>query len=103
MKPHASGKKIHEAVQQFFIQQGYPTEQKEGHWSGFFHGTGHGLGLELHEEPRLGKAILRPGHVFTIEPGLYIPGLGGVRHEDVITVTSSGYQLLSHFPKMLEV
>lgn len=103
IKPHASGKKIHEAVQHFFIQQGYPTEQKEGRWSGFFHGTGHGLGLELHEEPRFGKAILRPGHVFTIEPGLYIPGLGGVRHEDVITVTSSGYQLLSHFPKMLEV
>ncbi|MDH4470832.1 MAG: Xaa-Pro peptidase family protein [Verrucomicrobiae bacterium] len=103
IKPKASGKKIDEAVRQFFTQLGYPTEQKEGRWSGFFHGTGHGLGLELHEEPRFGKAILKSGHVFTIEPGLYIPGLGGVRHEDVITVTPSGYQLLSHFPKILEI
>jgi Xaa-Pro aminopeptidase len=103
LKPKASGKKIHDAVQHFFTQAGYPTEEKEGRWSGFFHGTGHGLGLELHEEPRFGKAILEPGNVFTIEPGLYIPGLGGVRHEDIITVTSKGYRLLSHFPKVLEV
>lgn len=103
LKPKASGGKIHAAVQHFFTQEGYPTEEKEGHWSGFFHGTGHGLGLELHEEPRFGKAVLKPGHVFTIEPGLYIPGLGGVRHEDVITVTSTGHRLLSHFPKVLEL
>jgi len=103
IKPKASGKKIHHTVEQFFTKKGYPTKQKEGRWSGFFHGTGHGLGFELHEEPRFGKAILKVGHVFTIEPGLYIPGLGGVRHEDVITVTPSGYQLLSKFPKTLEL
>lgn len=103
IKPGAFGKKIHEAVQTLFTQAGYPTEQKQGRWSGFFHGTGHGLGLELHEEPRFGTAVLKAGNVFTIEPGLYIPDVGGVRHEDVITVTPQGYHLLSRFPKMLEV
>lgn len=103
IKPQASGQTIHYAIQQFFAKKGYPTEKKEGRWSGFFHGTGHGLGLDLHEEPRFGKSILKKGHVFTIEPGLYIPGLGGVRHEDVISVTTSGYQLLSAFPKMMEL
>jgi len=103
IQPKASGGKIHHTVEKFFTKKGYPTEQKEGRWSGFFHGTGHGLGLELHEEPRFGKAILKAGHVFTIEPGLYIPALGGVRHEDVIAVTPAGYQLLSKFPKTLEL
>ena len=78
-------------------------EQKKGRWSGFFHGTGHGLGLEIHDEPRFGKTILKSSHVLTIEPGLYIPGLGGVRHEDVVVITDKGYRMLSKFPKMLEV
>ncbi|MBX9577910.1 MAG: Xaa-Pro peptidase family protein [Chthoniobacterales bacterium] len=103
LKPGASGKKIHQALQDFFTREGYPTEQKKGRWSGFFHGTGHGLGLEIHDSLRFGKTILKPGHVFTIEPGLYIPGLGGVRHEDVVVITEKGYRLLSKFPKMLEV
>ncbi|MCX6958529.1 MAG: Xaa-Pro peptidase family protein [Verrucomicrobiae bacterium] len=103
LKPGASGKKIHGSLQDFFTREGYPTEQKKGRWSGFFHGTGHGLGLEIHDEPRFGKTILKSGHVFTIEPGLYIPGLGGVRHEDVVVITEKGYRLLSKFPKMLEV
>lgn len=103
LKAGASGKKIHQTLQDFFTREGYPTEQKKGRWSGFFHGTGHGLGLEIHDEPRFGKAILKPGHVFTIEPGLYIPGLGGVRHEDVVVITEKGYRMLSTFPKMLEL
>ena len=103
LKPDASGKKIHQALQDFFTREGYPTEQKKGRWNGFFHGTGHGLGLEIHDEPRFGKTILKLGHVFTIEPGLYIPGLGGVRHEDVVVITEKGYRMLSKFPKMLEV
>ncbi len=101
--PGTLGGAIHEAVQDFFTAEGYPTELRKGRWSGFFHGTGHGLGLELHEEPRFGTATLTPGNVFTIEPGLYIPGLGGVRHEDVIVITETGYRLLSRFPKMLEI
>ena len=103
LKPGASGKKIHQTLQDFLTKEGYPTEQKNGRWSGFFHGTGHGLGLEIHDEPRFGKTTLKAGHVFTIEPGLYIPGLGGVRHEDVTLITEKGYRLLSKFPKMLEL
>lgn len=101
--PGASGEVIHQAVQDFFTTKGYPTKIEDGRWTGFFHGTGHGLGLELHELPRFGTATLMPGHLFTIEPGLYIPGIGGVRHEDVIVITKKGYRLLSHFPKMLEL
>lgn len=103
MKPGVRGKKIQESVKKFFTGRGYPTEQRKGRWCGFFHGLGHGLGLEIHEEPRIAKTTLSPGQVLTIEPGLYYPGIGGVRHEDVVTVTKDGYRLLSRFPKALEI
>ena len=105
----ADGGVIHEEVKQFFADNGYPTEivggsgDQEGRWSGFFHGTGHGLGLDLHESPRFGAGKLKAGQVFTIEPGLYIPGLGGVRHEDVALITGKGHRLLSRCPKPLEL
>jgi Xaa-Pro aminopeptidase len=99
----ASGKKIHQELERFFAQEGYPKEQKNGRWSGFFHGTGHSLGLEVHDGLRFSTTCLKLGHVFTIEPGLYIPGLGGVRQEDVVVITEKGYRLLSHFPKILEI
>ena len=87
----ADGKPLHEGCKKFFKERGYPTEQREGRHVGFFHGTGHGLGLELHEEPRFPEdAFLRGGMVFTVEPGLYYPGLGGVRIEDVVAVTKNG-------------
>jgi Xaa-Pro aminopeptidase len=70
---------------------------------GFFHGTGHGLGLEIHEHPRLQKVTLKARQVLTVEPGLYYPGLGGVRLEDVIVVTKNGCRVLSRFPKQLEI
>jgi len=103
MKPGVDGKGVHEAVQAFFTQRGYPTEQRKGRWTGFFHGTGHGLGLEIHEEPRFGRTHFKPGQVLTVEPGLYYPGLGGVRIEDVVTVTDKGIRMLSRFEKRLEV
>jgi len=103
MKPGADGKAIHEAVQALFTAQGYPTQQQKGRWTGFFHGTGHGLGLEIHEEPRFGRTHFKPGQVLTVEPGLYYPGLGGVRIEDVVTVTQKGIRMLSRFEKRLEV
>ncbi|MEI6560629.1 MAG: Xaa-Pro peptidase family protein [Verrucomicrobiota bacterium] len=103
MKPGVDGKAVHEAVQALFTERGYPTEQRKGRWTGFFHGTGHGLGLELHEEPRFGRTRFKPGQVLTVEPGLYYPGLGGVRIEDVVTVTERGIRLLSRFEKRLEV
>lgn len=99
----AHGGSIHGSVKQFFSDNGYPTERINDRWSGFFHGTGHGLGLELHESPRFAAGKLKAGQVFTIEPGLYIPGLGGVRHEDVALIMEKGYKLLSRFPKPLEL
>ena len=72
---------------------------------GFFHGTGHGLGLEIHESPRVSAvdATMRQGCVVTVEPGLYYPGIGGVRLEDVAVITKTGARNLTRFPKFLEV
>ena len=97
---------IHAAVQDFFEQQGYKTCRKNGHMHGFFHATGHGLGLEIHEAPRIGHDspdILKPGHVVTVEPGLYYPELGGVRLEDVACVTGNGPRNLTKFEKVFEI
>ncbi len=71
----------------------------------FRHGLGHGLGLDVHEQPFLGKtnkSRLKAGMVITIEPGIYFPGIGGVRIEDDVLVTPNGYTLLSTFPKDLD-
>jgi Xaa-Pro aminopeptidase len=76
-------------------EQGVPLEE------GFFHGLGHGVGLEVHEQPGLGltsKDELRAGDVVTVEPGLYRPGLGGVRLEDLILVTPDGAENLTQYP-----
>ena len=72
---------------------------------GFFHGTGHGLGLDIHESPRISAvdAIMKAGCVVTVEPGLYYPGIGGVRLEDVAVISARGARNLTRFPKFLEV
>jgi len=106
LRPGIDGGAIHGEVQGFFTDNGYPTERLgggKGRWSGFFHGTGHGLGLDLHEPPRFGASRLKAGQVFTIEPGLYIPGIGGVRHEDVVLITPEGHRLLSRISKPFEL
>ncbi len=71
---------------------------KKGFGKYFLHGLGHGIGLEVHERPRISRgsnAILRPGMVFTVEPGIYIKGWGGLRIEDIIAVTERGYEVLT--------
>jgi Xaa-Pro aminopeptidase len=98
-------KKIHEAIQARFAQLGFRTGLKDGRMQGFFHSTGHGLGLELHEPPRVGvgQDVLKEGQTITVEPGLYYQGVGGVRLEDVVVVTKKGCKNLTKFPRSLEI
>jgi Xaa-Pro aminopeptidase len=103
IKAGVDGAGIHKAIQDFFTRRGYRTEVRKGRQVGFFHGTGHGLGLEIHEYPRLQKVTLKDRQVLTVEPGLYYPGIGGVRHEDVVVVTKMRAWKLSRFPKQLEI
>jgi Xaa-Pro aminopeptidase len=77
---------------------------KAGYGDNFGHGLGHGVGLEVHEAPRLStesRDTLEAGNVVTIEPGIYMPGVGGVRIEDLAVVTDDGVELLTSFPKEL--
>ncbi|MDQ6976310.1 MAG: Xaa-Pro peptidase family protein [Mariprofundaceae bacterium] len=98
-------KHIHNAIQDYFEQQGYNTGMQDGRQCGFFHGTGHGVGLDIHESPRVSlcDTILQAGHVVTVEPGLYYPDIGGVRLEDLAVVTASGHRNLTEHVCSLEI
>lgn len=98
-------RKVHEAVCKKFEAAGFKTGFVNGRMQGFFHSTGHGLGLEIHEPPRIsaGDDILRAGQIVTVEPGLYYRDAGGVRLEDMVVVTKKGSMNLTKFPKKLEI
>ena len=94
-----NGRDIHRGVIAEFEQRGYATKHTAKGSVGFFHGTGHGLGLAVHELPRMSTVdhTLLKDSVVTVEPGLYYPGLGGCRIEDVVQVTARGAKQLSDF------
>lgn len=100
-----NGRDIHQKILDLFKGRGFPTGKINGRMQGFFHGTGHGLGLDIHEPPRIApvEATLRTGHVVTVEPGLYYLGVGGVRLEDVVLVTEKGNRNLTDCPQFLEI
>jgi Xaa-Pro aminopeptidase len=104
LKPGAEGSAVHRAVEQFLARAGFETGMGgDGLPYGFFHGTGHAVGLELHDAgPRTlstQATRLQAGMVTSVEPGLYYPGKGGCRIEDVVAITENGYQNLTTLDK----
>jgi Xaa-Pro aminopeptidase len=96
VRPGPTGREV-DAVARSIIEQA-------GHGEHFGHGLGHGVGLEVHEGPRLSKQgndALAAGNVVTVEPGVYVPGAVGVRIEDLVVVTDDGNEVLSGMPKAL--
>lgn len=80
--------------------------KKAGYGENFGHGTGHGIGLQVHESPRITwskREVIKENMVFTIEPGIYLPGIGGVRIEDMVAVKPDGAEVLTTLPKELEI
>lgn len=98
VRPGVTGAQADAAARDYIAQMGYGPC--------FGHSTGHGVGLEIHEQPRLSAAseqVLEPGMIVTVEPGIYLPGKGGVRIEDLVLVTKDGCEVLSHADKKLLV
>jgi Xaa-Pro aminopeptidase len=108
VKPGVNGRELYEGVCEIFQGAGYKTqlnkEPGEVLEDGFFHGLGHGVGLEVHELPSMGRIghDLVVGDVVTVEPGLYRSGYGGLRLEDLVLVTKDGYEVLTDYPYDLE-
>ena len=108
VRPGVNGRALFELVCEQFHEAGYKTqlnkEPGEVLEDGFFHSLGHGVGLEVHELPSMGRSgqDLVPGDVITIEPGLYRSGYGGLRLEDIVLVTDDGYEVLTQYPYELE-
>lgn len=105
LRPGVDASVLHQNIQKRFEELGFKTGIQNGRMQGFFHGTGHGLGLDIHEEPRFGgvKEILKEGQIVTVEPGLYYEDAGGIRIEDDVLMTKTGCQNLVKFPKVLEI
>ena len=99
------GDEIHQHIVSTFEAAGFVTGESDGKHVGFIHGTGHGVGLDIHERPRIGRSgeILGEGDVVTIEPGLYYPGVGGIRIEDTVVVEAVGCRALATCAKKFEL
>lgn len=97
LKPGMTSREADALTREYITEQGYGAYYQ--------HGTGHGIGLEIHENPfldyRRKEFVLESGMVITVEPGIYLPGVGGVRIEDDVLLTAEGYEVLTHSPKEL--
>ena len=108
VKPGVPGRDVYVVASEVFHEAGYPTglHKRDGEVleDGFFHGLGHGVGLEVHEQPWLSRypGELVAGDVITLEPGLYRSGYGGCRLEDLVLVTKDGAEVLTDYPYDLE-
>jgi len=115
LRPGITGRAVHELVEDIIWAAGYDTlrpgqqRAKAGDGAlprGFIHGTGHGVGLEIHEAPSVGRGGSQPlavGDVVTVEPGVYDPEIGGVRLEDMLVITETGSHNLTRAPRQLIV
>lgn len=113
LRPGITGREVHELVEDIIFEAGYDTlrpgqkrRADDPVVRGLIHGTGHGVGLEIHEAPsvgRAGTAPLQPGDVVTVEPGLYDPDIGGVRLEDMLVITEDGSRNLTRAPRQLVI
>jgi Xaa-Pro aminopeptidase len=106
VEPGATGQAVHDAVCDVYEAADVPTLRSDPTAeTGFIHSTGHGVGLDVHELPRLSPdgGELQSGHVVTVEPGLYDPAVGGIRIEDLVVVTEDGCENLTEYPIQLQV
>jgi Xaa-Pro aminopeptidase len=96
IKPGITGRVADALTRDFISEKGYGDQ--------YGHGSGHGIGLDIHEEPFMSTKcdkLLKPGMIVTVEPGIYIPNLGGVRIEDDILLTENGIDIITRSPKEL--
>ena len=113
LRPGVTGREVHELVEDVIWEAGYDTlrtgQQRDPNdraLRGFIHGTGHGVGLEIHEAPDVSRSGVKPlivGDVVTIEPGIYDPAIGGVRLEDMLVITSTGARNFTRAPRELVI
>ncbi len=113
LRPGVTGREVHEAVEDVIWNAGYDTlrpgqkrRAADTTPRGFIHSTGHGVGLDIHEAPAIGRSGNKPlvvGDVVTIEPGVYDPEIGGVRLEDMLVITADGARDLTQAPRELVV
>ncbi len=113
LRPGITGRAVHELVEDVIFAAGYDTlregqkhEPDDPVTRGFIHGTGHGVGLEIHEVPSVGRGgndPLQIGDVVTVEPGIYDPAIGGIRLEDMLVITADGSRNLTRAPRQLVV